>query len=219
MPAYSVRITLPFSDVSGAVRAWALKADSLLCYEHVGAMTEKTHVHLLLMGCSQTTERLKQIARTTGVDGKGNEFWSFKTKSKRHGPITADTAPKYITYMSKGTIQPSYIKGYELDYLEQLRGQWVDSPPSQDEELYQLFEKSLDGFSPFIHVAKLLEVVKNDPKLIDKATVPHVMQAKARSWSFIFHKNIWSARTACVAKMVFLTYCMRNGVVVPDQFF
>lgn len=55
----SVRLTLPFSDVSGAVRQWALKADKLLCYEHVGEATEKPHVHLLLMGCSQTVERLK----------------------------------------------------------------------------------------------------------------------------------------------------------------
>ena len=73
----AVRITLPFSDVSGVVRDWALKADKLLCYEHIGEKTSKPHVHLLLLGVTCNKERLKQIAKPY-VTGGGNEFLVFQ---------------------------------------------------------------------------------------------------------------------------------------------
>ena len=43
----AIRVTLSWADASGIVRAWALKADKLLCYEHTGEATNKDHIHLL----------------------------------------------------------------------------------------------------------------------------------------------------------------------------
>jgi len=119
---YAVRITLPYSDVSGTVHVWALKCDKLVVYQHVGSETEKVHVHLLLMSSSVSAERLKQLS---GLIGSGNEFWSFKTKSKKTGPLTDKTSGQYITYMTKGKYDPMYVKGYDSKVLVALKEAWV----------------------------------------------------------------------------------------------
>ena len=84
----------------------------ILCYEHVGEKTKKPHVHLLLLRVSCTTARLKQLAAPWVPFGmSGNDFWSFKTKSKVLGPVNADSSRKYVIYMTKGEFRPSYNKG------------------------------------------------------------------------------------------------------------
>ena len=47
----------------------------------------------------------------------GNEWMSFKV---------ADLEPTYITYMSKGQIDPSYNKGYTEAELEEYKHKWVN---------------------------------------------------------------------------------------------
>jgi len=212
----AVRITLPFMDVSGIVRSWALKADQLVVYEHLGEETKKAHVHMLLLGIGCDKERLKQIASPWLKPGQsGNEFWSFKSKSKQHGPVSSETSQRYIIYMTKGINLPMYVKGFALDYLEACKGMWVvkDIAPNRDEQLFAAFEEKI---YQFWHEDKLSIAFKPGTTIFrhDQAAV---LQRLARSWSFQFHKSIWSIRTAADAKMVFLTYCMRFDIIIPDN--
>jgi hypothetical protein len=214
----AVRITLPFSDVSGVVRAWALKADKLLCYEHTGELTEKPHVHLLLINVSVDKERLKQLAKVTGgsrLSGGGNELWSFKTKVKGAGDVSDENSRRYITYMSKGTIDPSYVKGYDEDFLAACKAGWTtkEVSPNRDQQLYSAFEERLYQ----LHVENPHADIWADGTSVFRHDKANDLAKLARSWAFAAHDQIWSVRTATDAKMVFLTYCMRFDIQIPDN--
>lgn len=215
MHNFAVRVTLPFVDVSGVVRRWALAADKLLCYEHTGSVTEKVHVHLLLIGCGVTADRLKQYAKECGIEGTGNKFWSFKTKSKVAGPLTAETARRYITYMSKGQYDPLYVKGYDDEFLAECKAEW-----QQPEEVVSKYERMYNDFEDYMY-----RWLRDRPqKCIPGTYLPNhqvdgdVVASLARSWSFSLHRDFWTLETAKVAKLSFITYCMRNNIVVPDKY-
>jgi len=203
----AVRITLPFSDLSGTVRAWALKADKLLCYEHIGEKTSKPHCHLLLLGVMCNKERLKQIAKASGLAGGGNEFWSFKTAKEE--------AERYIVYMSKGKFDAVYNKGYEPDYLQMCKDAWEqgEAEPNRDQKLCKEFEDIIYNF-----VREL--VAKCQPPWYDGWLIlrdTDILKQQARSWAFKRNKMVWSGKTGSEAKLVFLTYCMRNDLIIPND--
>lgn len=214
MPShFAVRITKSFSDLSGVVRAWALKADKMIVYEHVGDETEKVHIHLLMLGVSVDAERLKQIAQATNRNlGSGNGFWSFKTKVKKD-TISPNNSDKFITYMSKGKLEPSYNQGWDEATLARLKDAWVDQVNlSREQKLYWEF-------------VDYLKVTVDDPevrfhydeKLYNTDENVSILKSLSRSWAFQYHTQIWSVRTATDAKMVFLTYCMRNNMTIPQD--
>ena len=209
----AVRITLPFSDLSGTVRAWALKAEQLVCYEHQGKKSGKRHVHMLLLGVVVDKERLKQVAKQSGLAGGGNEFWSFK-KAK---PETR----RYITYMTEGKNDPMYNKGFEDDYLQACKEEYEkgdEGEPSRDEKLFREFEEV--AVWPFVRGHIVDQPPSEWPDWADGTTIVRCalqVQSLARSWAFGHHKRIWSVRTATDAKMVFLTYCMRYDIEIPKD--
>lgn len=220
-----MRISRSFSDLSGAVRSWALKADRLCVYEHVGTKTEKVHIHLLMMGVSCGAERLKQIVNESGVVGlKGQKDWSFKTAHKQLGPITDQTKDAYVTYMTKGHLKPMYYKGFEVEYLDERMAAWVE--PSRlkgaDELLYDKFELANPYDSIIeeyqVRTQKRLQATQGTLMVLKDLSIGQdVLAPRVRSWAFSVCNRIWSVRTASLAKMVFLTYSMRHNVELPND--
>lgn len=121
MPHYAVRITHSYEVAKPIVTQWAMKCEKLLAYEHLGETTGKIHIHLLLVNTSVDKKQLRNIAATTKIPVSGNEWMSFKV---------ADLSDTYITYMSKGEIEPSYNKGYEPHVIESCRLKWVNNKVS-----------------------------------------------------------------------------------------
>lgn len=144
---YAIRFTESYETIKTTVSDWSLKSEKVLCYQHTGSKTEKVHCHLLLVGCSITPDQLKNLGKSHGLSGKGNGYWSFKTsfKDKSTGakfPITDETIPKYICYMSKGIYDPLFNKGYEPDFLVDCKSKWK-APSVQygtDVIMYKEFE-------------------------------------------------------------------------------
>lgn len=76
MHNYFVRITRSYSDLSGLVLSWAARADKMVVYEHVGDATEKTHIHMVIIGSEVCKKQLKNLVGF--MNFKGNGDWSFK---------------------------------------------------------------------------------------------------------------------------------------------
>jgi len=144
--ALAIRITLPKESVSQILRSWLQHCDQIIAYEHNEA--NRVHCHVYMVRPTVTTQRLKQLSSR---EERGNQFWSFKT-------CTGDCT-RYITYMSKGKLQPIFhnvnIGQYDPesclteDEVEQLRLQWVEPAakvPKQVSE-YLEFETYVDRFS------------------------------------------------------------------------
>jgi len=213
-PSLAVRITAPFSDLSGIVRAWALKADKLVAYEHTGDATEKVHIHLLMLGVSCDKERLKQIAKEVRpVIGNGNGYWSFKTKIKGGIDVSPENSDRFITYMSKGFIDASYNKGFDESYLQRMKAEWTTVAPAREQVLYF-------AFIDYLRYKKnndYEDVFAKGSDLIDTHENVLLLKSWARSWAFAYHKSFWTVRTATDAKMVFLTHCMRSNLTIPQD--
>lgn len=116
MVGYAVRITRSFDDLRAVCERWKDRCETMVVYEHdEGA--NRQHCHLYLGGVDVTTKRLKQIS---GLPNLGNTLWSFKQAT--------EDIDVYITYMSKGKYDPSYLYGYELKDCDRLRLLWVTPP-------------------------------------------------------------------------------------------
>lgn len=140
MPNYAVRITHTYANAQSIVSLWALKCDKMAVFQHVGEKTEKPHIHLSLEGTNIEKKQLRNLAASTGVAVKGNEYMSFKNLDS--DPI------KYFVYMTKGKHDASYLKGYIEADVENWKSQWVQPEEYEKQSKWQqLGEQFLKEFS------------------------------------------------------------------------
>jgi len=114
--SHAIRITLPYDDCKAIISDWASRCNAVVVYQHeADEDVSKTHVHIGLQGCETKSEALKRMWKD--APGKGNEFWSWKDW---------DGEDKYLTYMSKGTLRPVFVKNISEAILEKSRQNWVE---------------------------------------------------------------------------------------------
>lgn len=149
MNNYAPRISLPFDEIKLAVDKWADETYQVIVFQHdADAKVQRTHCHLLIVGCKVKEEALKRRFKDVypGIDTKGNEFWKWQSKQ------LPDLS--FIKYMSKGKLRPKYVKNIPDDIVEEWRKQWSEptTPTSQEskekyeeyEEIKKSFEKTHD---------------------------------------------------------------------------
>ena len=100
MPHYAVRITHSYEVAKPIVHLWAMKCEKSW-HTSTSANVQVKFTFIYFVNTS-VDKQLRNIAATTKIPVSGNEWMSFKV---------ADLEPTYITYMSKGQIDPSYNKG------------------------------------------------------------------------------------------------------------
>lgn len=120
---HAIRITLSYELCKDVISKWADRSDKVIVYQHdADEEVSKTHVHLGLYGCEVKTEALKRM--WPDAPGKGNEFWSWKEATEE--------PTKYLTYMSKGTLRPVFMKNFSPDLVETSRQAWVEPSLGND---------------------------------------------------------------------------------------
>lgn len=127
MPNYAPRVSIPYQDLSGVIKVWAETCQTVVVYEHsADEEVPTTHVHLIMMGSKYATaEQYKKIFyKMIPSELKGNELWSW-THKKFPVPNLS-----FLTYMSKGILQPIFFQGITYEDIEELRKTWVN-PASQ----------------------------------------------------------------------------------------
>lgn len=131
---HAIRITLPYEDCSGIISRWADRCHAVVAYQHTADdEVSKTHVHLAVYGCEVKTEALKRM--WPDAPGKGNEFWSWKPLDGEYLSQLQDaTKVKFITYMSKGTLWPVFVKNISQATLENSRQDWVEPVKADNPE-------------------------------------------------------------------------------------
>lgn len=116
--SYFVRVRMTQEYISVAIEKIAMVTEQVIAYEH-SEKAENIHCHLMLIGCQVSTDTLKNYIKQSGPvpPRAGNKFWSFKT-------CTSDLDTP-ITYMSKGKLDPFYIKGFTPERIAELKDKWV----------------------------------------------------------------------------------------------
>ncbi len=208
---YAVRLRSSYETLITTVADWALKCDKILCYEHP-EKTDNIHCHLLLYGVYDSTDTLKRLMRSHGIELKGAGQISFKTSFKLNDgtkvDITDETIPKYITYMSKGIHNPKYNKGYEQSFVDACKAAWV---------VIKRTSKHVDRFNEF---CKYMETINLRCDTMSAQTIVHYHAVKYIQDSlggyihYAARKDIKDLKDNYLIKMELMYY---NALALPCE--
>lgn len=210
MPNYSffVRITYPYSHIQALVSMWGLKCEKLAVYEHEGEKTQKVHCHLVVMNSCVDKKQLRNIG-SKYCDLKGNENASF---------AKLDSERKPLVYMTKGVLDPKYLKTFTKEEAQTWKEQWVapsSAPPKIPwaVTLYGLafpYDKDRDtdefdygSFPP-----------ETDRRLIKfERVLKHVNNTCLR-----FNEYMFTPKCCQEVQTLMKTYCYRWDISIPQDY-
>lgn len=112
----AIRITLPYDRLEQTFSQIKDVSQRVIVYQHDAT---RVHVHALIVGCTVSTDTLKNWVMRE-INGKlTRDSWSFKTAQNE----------EFITYMSKGSLTPVFVSGYQPEVIEAFRSKWVQQAP------------------------------------------------------------------------------------------
>lgn len=209
MSNYAVRITRSYAELGRGINGVALLCDKALVYEHVGSATEKVHVHMMLVGVRCDKKTVQKCFSYMAF--KGNKDWSWKTKDAKYGPV--EDSVKYITYMTKGKLDPVYNKGYSQEQVEEAKASWVDMKKKSAAVVdYEKFKVLIPADTP---KEKQVVIVGT------KVTEQYVGFSTVRSMAFkyVMEKfGVASPAAKCLMSTLYRTYCFEKGIELDPKF-
>lgn len=112
------RVSRSYDQLTTFITKLSNSSSKLIVYEHDAT---RLHIHGLVIGCKVSTDTLKNwIKDALNCEKFAKSDWSFITQDKQGNPVDDN----FITYMSKGVLQPRYVLNYDDDYINQLKLQW-----------------------------------------------------------------------------------------------
>lgn len=109
---YAIRITKSLPEFKDFFNKLDQVTDRYVFYQH--DVPNNVHIHGLLVGCKVSTDTLKNYIRKDVGNMKSTD-WSFKSADDFN----------FITYMSKGTLEPAAVKGFSQEELTEYMSKWV----------------------------------------------------------------------------------------------
>lgn len=122
---YAIRLTFPYDRLIKTFSKIQEVTNRLAVYQHDDA--SRVHVHALLVGCTVSTDTLKNwiMKEVNGKVERSN--WGFKQAPNE----------SFITYMTKGKYEPKLVKGYTPEEIDEFKSKWVDRPQTDKGKLIQ----------------------------------------------------------------------------------
>lgn len=175
---YFVRLSQPYAVLEDVIRRMGDQAKALVCYEH-SEKADNVHVHIYIdttLKSDALKVRLKKVYMFQKTE------WSFVTANDDN----------CIVYMSKGKLEPSYVKGYTQQEIDEFRGRWEvrASPDKKDSKTgptqFQIAQEIRD-LTP--EIEDTLELYS---QLVRNAITVHLKHKKAFS-EFSLDKTVTTA--------------------------
>lgn len=134
MNNFAFRISVPWNDCRDVVLNYLKDISAtLVIYEHeADEEVMRTHIHGLIMGCQRSDDTLRNKLFKVMF----TKNYELKSTFKRKGGGPLPVSLNYITYMSKGKLEPSYFHGITKEEIDAYRAAWVDyeSTPAAKEK-------------------------------------------------------------------------------------
>lgn len=123
MVDYAVRLTRSYTDTRQVIEKFCEVSEKVLVYQHDSdTSVSRTHIHCYLCKVSVGTDTLKNyVKKVLGVVTP--DEWSFKTTYNKKRNKVDDG---FVTYMSKGKLDPVYNKGFDPIDIMRLTQAWVE---------------------------------------------------------------------------------------------
>lgn len=203
--SYFVRVTRAYSDVSGMIMDWAARSAKIVCYEHVGTETEKVHIHVLIVDAEVEKKMLKTLVSRFGL--KGNGDWSWKQRK--------DLSDTPMVYMTKGKLDPVYLKGYTQQDADNWKSRWVEKCDQTIwEKVVDYCYDDKDYMEQWINNymdARTIAMNQHEIRF-------HCLLKYTQAMIFMYNKRIWSPAAINQYKTCVLTYVMRNDMLIPPSY-
>lgn len=146
---YAIRLTYKISEVSELFRDLKDDAKAIVVYEHNDGT--RPHIHAYVEEMNITPQTLKnRLVRLLGFKPAKTD-WSFKSGADR----------KFITYMSKGNLNPVFYIGIEGAEIDGYRSQWIErkkAEPSKKSATLTTWDMAVQLAEYMDSEAKLVEV-------------------------------------------------------------
>lgn len=115
---FAVRITRDFGQLVPFFERFSSTPSSVcVVFQHdADEEVSRTHVHALMTSSIASTDTLKRWIKD--VVGPVERYdWSF---------TTCRDPDVYVTYMSKGKLDPVFVRGMDMQKVTELRAKWVE---------------------------------------------------------------------------------------------
>lgn len=110
MSNWKLRVDGSWLDVSCAMLQISDRCQKAVFYEHPSSASKGVHVHGLIWSYSQKEDTLRNKCKSIS---KGS--YEASQNQRKKGPPVDE---KFISYMSKGKYNPSFVKGWTEDEIE-----------------------------------------------------------------------------------------------------
>lgn len=129
MATYAGRVHCDLSEQEVVIKGLKAKCDCLIVYRHD---TFHPHIHFLMTEVKCTYDTLVNVVKRA-IPGAKRDKYSFKTNAN----------DDFISYMSKGKLDPVYNYGYPLDLVteKKLKGYDKDDIPKSNPITHQPTER------------------------------------------------------------------------------
>jgi len=186
--------------------------ETVIIYEHVGTVNENVHIHLLLRSEDQAPTpdamRKSEAFKRLNLSSREHSFKSsFKNKQTKEAyPMTDDNCEKYITYMTKGCLDPEFVSfesKWDLKRCLRLRDAWV-VPMSKTATKVAAFAKYLGAEQP-----PFPSISNPDPAY---------EWLKNKVWSYVMNKyDGFDVACANEFRMLLITFMFKRGIKAPEK--
>jgi len=124
---YAIRLSFPYAEVEEFFKKFK---DSVVVYEHeADEEVNRTHVHALVETAVSTDSMKNWVTKSLGKRPNKTD-WAFVSKIQKE-PVTY----RFITYMTKGVLDPMYIHHITLAECEEYKNKWVRHEKREDKKL------------------------------------------------------------------------------------
>lgn len=151
---YAPRVSMSYVELSTVLSLWAKSCESMVVYEHdADEEVATTHCHLLMIKSKYATpEPLKRqlYEVLSNEKRKGNDLWAWTHKDYPDPDLC------YITYMSKGILEPVMTQNLSSSLIESYKKKWVDRKEEvRDTKKGSEFDQLLTSYEKYIKTTKI----------------------------------------------------------------
>lgn len=123
MNNFAFRISASYADIGSTLLKLIDLTEKVAIYEHpADEKVANTHIHGLLMTCSRKEDTLREKFFKKHWKGKYQLATTYKDQDNKIQPVNEG----YVTYMSKGVYDPSFVKGFTPERILELKALWID---------------------------------------------------------------------------------------------
>lgn len=199
---YAPRLTFPFATLSSWISRVAMVSEKIIFYEHADNPSN-VHVHGLIMGCTVDVKTLKNwVKEAVRVTPTRNQ-WSFKQEFNGESVNEG-----FIKYMSKGKLDPKYVKGFEPEFIAQEKSKGYDGKSERKQKQSPAAEY-YDGFVKWLHEKS------NHETMPDISSYDGV---RKYAWRYMMLNSVMPMpHQMSLYKASLVRYCWDYSLPLPDK--